>query len=74
MSCSTYKPYKTEKDYDQYSKVELGSSEARIVAQQDVNEVCKALDSDSTLILMPYKLVGATSLCYCTENILRALY
>ncbi|PIN17899.1 SNF2 family DNA-dependent ATPase [Handroanthus impetiginosus] len=47
---------------DRYSEVELGSSGARIVTQDDVNEACGAEDSDFEPMLKPYQLIGVNFL------------
>ncbi|KAL3652887.1 Protein CHROMATIN REMODELING 19 [Castilleja foliolosa] len=47
---------------DRYSEVELGSTAARIVTQDDVNDACGAGDSDFKPTLKPYQLIGVNFL------------
>ncbi|XP_051145053.1 protein CHROMATIN REMODELING 19 isoform X2 [Andrographis paniculata] len=47
---------------DRYSEVEMGSSGARIVNQDDVNEACGVEDSEFQPLLKPYQLIGVNFL------------
>ncbi|KAL0372804.1 UNVERIFIED_CONTAM: protein CHROMATIN REMODELING 19 [Sesamum calycinum] len=47
---------------DRYSEVEMGSSAARIVTQEDVNEACGSADLDFKPMLKPYQLIGVNFL------------
>ncbi|KAL6566286.1 Protein CHROMATIN REMODELING 19 [Orobanche gracilis] len=47
---------------DRYSEVELGSSAARIVNQDNVNDACGAGDSEFKPVLKPYQLIGVNFL------------
>ncbi|KAL6505917.1 Protein CHROMATIN REMODELING 19 [Orobanche hederae] len=47
---------------DRFSEVELGSSAARIVNQDNVNDACGAGDSEFKPVLKPYQLIGVNFL------------